>query len=432
MASRPPPTGEEADEDEHYSVGVPTHETTSIKKKRKKKKKKKTSNPEGKSKGNIGSVADLSMRKIDLGNTQQTMEEMESPLFLDASHRLGTVPEEESPEPMATETAPTENAPDNTEIAPSDVPGDVPGDAKSVSSERGGRHKTFHFDLSHRMGFVISHNEESLLVHVIQISPEGQAKEKGVEVGWIIDKVDGHNISDHDEQLDDFGNERTRIVQKIVLERTQKFREAAKRFESSTGKCDITRDDLEQMKWLKIEFLIPDEVKDNEMLENAQNIDKRHASVKYQGKIPVQFRGEEEPVMRSIGDLPELAPAQLLKRNPGLSGDKRKWVCLHKFALYYSRAKLDYEALEAFDSKINKEGEKAKINSEAAVIPLRDVIDARVAKLGNKLILNLKNRKVVTFKRLPDREDDLFEWADTIIDHKAFFVGLMAHQKSNE
>jgi len=178
------------------------------------------------------------------------------------------------------------------------------------------------------------------------------------------------------------------------------------------------------MRWLEIEFLIPDEARDNEMLEAPQHVKNRRASVNYQGKIPVQFRGEQEPVMRSISDLPKIAPAQFMKKNPGLSGDKKKWVCLHKFALYYSTVKLDYEALEDFDSKIDKEGERAKINSEAAVIPLSDIIDARVAKLGNKLILNLTNRKVVTFKRLQDREDDLFEWADTIIDHKAFFMSL--------
>ena len=107
-------------------------------------------------------------------------------------------------------------------------------------------------------------------------------------------------------------------------------------------------------------------------------------------------------------------------------------MCLHKFALYYSTEKLDDDALDEFDAKLNKTGSREKLGKEAAAIPLSDIIDARVAKLGNKLILNLSNRKIVTFKRMRGSQDDLFEWADTIIDHKAFYTALLAHEKNRK
>mmetsp|Transcript_12779 Transcript_12779/g.23216 ORF Transcript_12779/g.23216 Transcript_12779/m.23216 type:complete len:438 (-) Transcript_12779:224-1537(-) len=300
-------------------------------------------------------------------------------------------------------------------------------------------HKVVPFDLSHKMGFVISHNEESHLVHVIQISENGQAKEKGVEIGWIIDRVCGQSISEHEMHISDnknFGNERTKIVQKIVLESTQKYRAAKSEYEDAKAnyaKCDITEEELERLRWLPVDFLIPDEAEDDDLVESMKQRNARNSIFDHRlSKIPVQFRGEDEPVLRGICDLPQVAPTRLIKRNPGISGDKKKWVCLHKFALYYSTEKLDDDALDEFDAKLNKTGSREKLGKETAAIPLSDIIDARVAKLGNKLILNLSNRKIVTFKRMRGSQDDLFEWADTIIDHKAFYTSLLAYERARK
>mmetsp|Transcript_6022 Transcript_6022/g.7358 ORF Transcript_6022/g.7358 Transcript_6022/m.7358 type:complete len:471 (-) Transcript_6022:48-1460(-) len=435
--------------DEHYSVGLPDE----------------TKDTPEKRETMDNTVMDLSLRKIEMErekkkkngtkprsifdepDVEEDTSSMPAPILTTGA---ATQPEKPSQEtsPPALDSSPLEPTPKMDQMAPTEIaqtviaPDDDEDDAipaemedeKTVVSDRGGRHKVLHFDLSHKMGFVISHNEASLLVHVIQISQHGQANEKGVEVGWIIDKVAGHNISEHEVQ-DDFGNERTKIVQKIVMRHTRQFKEAIKQYEQAKAsgmESRISKEQLESLRWMDIEFLIPDEANEDEILPSSQNLVNRRASMKYEGKIPVQFRGENEPIMRGISDLPKIAPAMFLKKNPGFGGDKKKWVCLHKFALYYSSMKLDYEALEDFDTQINKDGERSKLNSETAVIPLSNIIDARVAKFGNKLILNLSNRKVVTFKRLPDAKDDLYSWAETIVDHKAYWTGLQEAQEDTE
>lgn len=73
---------------------------------------------------------------------------------------------------------------------------------------------------------------------------------------------------------------------------------------------------------------------------------------------------------------------------------------MHKFALYYTTNKvsqrsrygthsikqiskqLDYEALEEYDTHVNKKGERARLSSDVTVIPLTDIVDARVSKIG--------------------------------------------------
>ena len=102
--------------------------------------------------------------------------------------------------------------------------------------------------------------------------------------------------------------------------------------------------------------------------------------------------------MRAVKDLPQMKPILLRKKNPGVTGSKDKWHCLHKFALYYSNKKLDYEALEAFDSEVDKDGTRKRLNASTSVIPVKHIVECRVSN-NKKLVIILANKRVVTFKR---------------------------------
>ena len=290
--------------------------------------------------------------------------------------------------------------------------------------------KTLKFDMGQRMGFVISHNQESFLVHVISLTEGGQAERLGVQVGWIINKIEDINLTDLDVDPESEGDTRTQVVKEVVVKNRTRFCRAEEMRNSAIEngeEPEMSEQDLENIRYMSIEFLIPEEASD--VPEDAKSAEDRRASMAFDGKIAVQFHDEAQAEMRAVKDLPQMKPILLRKKNPGVTGSKDKWLCLHKFALYYSNKKLDYEALEAFDSEVDKDGTRKRLNASTSVIPVKHIVECRVSN-NKKLVIILANKRVVTFKRREGTDVDLFEWADVILDHKHFYSAIHLQEQN--
>ncbi|GAB5373258.1 hypothetical protein AAMO2058_001735100 [Amorphochlora amoebiformis] len=292
------------------------------------------------------------------------------------------------------------------------------------------------FDLERKMGFVISHHLHSTVVHVAKVHEGGQGKEKGVQVGWIIRKVDTQIIGRSKIHHHASGVQRTKTVERIVQIRKNEYRTAKSQFDEAKGEGQ-TKAELEEKRWINFQFLIPEEAKDEKINECARlSVSARRNTIKFAekaGPIKIMYAGDISPRTQTLADLPKIPTTVLIKKNRGFGKDHTKHVQLHKFAVYYSLKQLSETELEDYDQKIEIEGERSKLTRETVCVPLPSVIDAKVSRKGTMLILNLSDGEtVLTFMRPKGSQVDLWEWADAINKRKEFYWQLNMTKESQE